>query len=261
MDSSLKSIQAQSYTCLQDGIYKICRAALQLWGALKQKTQPPVWACQLPGKNAKSLYPCWEVKKQRTTTTESPRELSLEFAPLPFCIPLVWMNISMFLPGWLFCCWNVGAFRWWLYIKGGRGRHLLPLSSAAAERWDNRRARTTGLRPKKVWFFRKQNRAFFKWNSFCTISLTVSKHYRRKKKLQSWGSIWDLQQTWKDIGSPGCTLSKYLAEMMHKVHHEEWHQDGTETREGVGNGAGVQPAGIRLQQQRGSVDNSRSAGT
>lgn len=48
------------------------------------------------------------------------------------------------------------------------------------------------------------------------------------------------------MGSVRCTLSKYLTEMMHKVHLEEWHQNGTKTREVVGKGAGVQPEGIRL---------------
>lgn len=64
MDSSLKSIQAQSYTCLQDGIYKICRAALQLWGALKQKTQPPVWAASFQAGMQKACIPAEKLKSR-----------------------------------------------------------------------------------------------------------------------------------------------------------------------------------------------------
>lgn len=64
----------------------------------------------------------WKCREQQQQ--QNHQGASLEFVPFPFCIPLVWMNISRFLPGWLFCCLKIaGVFRWWLYIKSGRWRH------------------------------------------------------------------------------------------------------------------------------------------
>lgn len=47
--------------------------------------------------------------------------------------------------------------------------------------------------------------------------------------------------------------------MMHKVYLADWHQNGMQTREGAGNAPEAQTLGIRMQQQRGHVDNSRPA--
>lgn len=190
MDGRLKSIQTQSYICLEDGICKICRAPLQLGGALKQKTKLPVWVCRLPGRNAKSQYLCWEVRMQRTTTTTKiTKGASLEFVPFLFCIPLVWMNISMFLPGWLFCCLKIArVFRWWLYIKSGKWRHppafelyysreMSLHGGTGGQEKQGLGPRSFGSSESKTGHFLRETDLMILLNFF----LTITKHYRRKK--------------------------------------------------------------------------------
>lgn len=175
MDGSLKSIQTQSYICLEDGICKICRAPLRLGGALKQKTKLPVWVCQLPGRNAKSQYPCWEVKMQRTTTTtKSPRGfLGIHSFPILYSFGV---DEHQQVPAWLAIllledCWCVQVVAVHQEWKVKAPSCLWALLEWGDElKWWNRRARKTGLRPKKFWFFRKQNRTFFKIWLFCSIS-------------------------------------------------------------------------------------------
>lgn len=80
--------------------------------------------------------------------------------------------------------------------------------------WD-RRVRKTGLRPKKSCFAFWRIQTFFKGNRSDYFAQFLSdckqnSQNLRKKRLQNWGSIWELQQTWKDIGSLGCTLSSCL---------------------------------------------------
>lgn len=225
MDGSLKSIQTQSCMCLEDGICKICRAPFQLGGALKEKTKLPVWVCWLPGRNAKCLYPRWEVEKAENNNNKITKGASLEFVPLLFCIPLVWRNISMFLPGWLLCCLKIaGAFRWWLYIKSGRWRHPPAFEPSYSRQMSlsggTGRQEKQGLGPRSFDSSESKTGHFLRETDLMILlnfSLTRSEHYRRKKRSQHWGNIWGLQQTWKDIGS----MSKYLTEMMHEVHLEE----------------------------------------
>lgn len=194
MDGSLKSIQTQSYACLQDGVCKISRAP---------QTETWTTSVGLPASRQECKKAC--IPAEKLKSREQQQQHHQGSFPGICSFPVLYsfgVDEDQRVPAWLAVllledCWctRVVAVHQEWKVKAPSCLWALLQQRDELKCW-NRRARKTGLRSfdsseSKTGHFLKGNRS----DDFAQFLSDYKQALQEKKRLQRWGNIYNKHES------------------------------------------------------------------